>query len=220
MSGGRSYHAPLRTHELAALRRLKGVGCRAALLTSPPDRLARLRRSLTRSLKDNTRGGTFGSISGARGARCWDARYRLHVWLLHVSLCDDSPGYMMRMCAVLLNYKRQLLAVWPQVNFSLLQACITVPQHDKSLQEAPLYYTHAFFFYITLYLPYYLKSLYDYSITFYLYRVHLHTPIAICGNWIQIRLFLLNCLSSDFPTSASLPVYAYSLGCFLKIIAC
>lgn len=37
-------------------------------------------------------------------------------------LHDDSSGYMVRMCAVLLNsYKRQLLAVLPQFNFSLLQ---------------------------------------------------------------------------------------------------
>lgn len=53
-------------------------------------------------------------------------------------LCDDRSGYMVRMCAVLLNYKRQLLAVLPQFNFSLLQGSSVTEQLTKSLLQGPL----------------------------------------------------------------------------------
>lgn len=54
-------------------------------------------------------------------------------------LCDDSSGYTVRMCAVLLNYKRQLLAVLPQLNFCVLQGhSTTEPQLTKPTATGPV----------------------------------------------------------------------------------
>lgn len=133
-SGGIFAHIvpPLRTHELAALCRLKGADLRR---WSPTHRVKR--GSFTHCLSRTPWGGAGVNIKKRR----WDRR-SLWCWItftcapyLTCPLCDDSSGCILRMCAVLVNYyRRQLLAVSPQFNFSLLQGYSI--QHE--LQQQPL----------------------------------------------------------------------------------
>lgn len=68
--------------------------------------------------------GVFSFFFGAESATGVPRRCEIRTYMcgyLTCPLCDDSSGYALRMCAVLLNWKRQLLAVLPQLNSSSLR---------------------------------------------------------------------------------------------------